>query len=146
MGGDLISFGVSPNTAYSVRNEAALGVKAKTIDSQSSSNRDEKTALTSSYQAGGNISSTTTGKTTLDATKMVAGDNISITAESLDFKQTANTLDLKRDANKGSAEIKVKYVPQSNSVGMEFKEGYEHDDGSKTVSKAIAGMLNAGSG
>jgi filamentous hemagglutinin family protein len=143
-GGDMLSLGSAPSASSFSQNELAVGGKAKTTTSASASSRYEKTALVSRFQAGGNIESTTSGSTVLDATKMVAGDTINIQAGSLTFKAAENAVEQDRTLNKGELDLRAKYT--NKAWGGEVKGGYEHDAGRKQEHSAVVGSLSAGAG
>jgi len=68
-----------------------LGGKASYSGDIKSSSSSTTTAVTSSYKAGDNFSSTSSGQTTLTGTQIEAGNGVSLNAGSLDYQAATNT-------------------------------------------------------
>jgi hypothetical protein len=123
--------------------EASAGFKAKYTYEGGSESESSTKAVTSSYKAGGNITSTTKEETKLVGTKMESGGNITLEAKSLDFQAAKDTSTEKKSDRSAEAELKVGVV---GTVGGEASASYEQNASEKSSSTAVAGSLSSANG
>lgn len=103
-GGVAVSDGTSPTL------DVSAGLRLYNFGQQKTKNADIQAAVTSSYTAGGSISSDTQGKTTLVGAQLNADGDITLNAGEIDFKAAENKsstlaslVDWKEDARVGVA-------------------------------------------
>jgi hypothetical protein len=123
--------------------EASAGFKAKYTFEGGSESESSTKAVTSSYKAGGNITSKTKEETKLVGTKMESGGDISLEAKSLDFQAARDTTTEKNSDRAAEGEIKVGVV---GTVGGEGSASYEQNSAEKSTSTATAGKLSSTKG
>jgi len=121
--------------------DASIGVKASVQGGTESASSSSSTAVTSRYQAGGNINSTSTNGTTLIGTQFESGGNVNINAGSLDYQAARNTESSSSNSLSGSAEVKVGIIGSAGVNGSVEVEGATESSSSST---ARAGGINAG--
>ncbi|HJV94304.1 MAG TPA: hemagglutinin repeat-containing protein [Azonexus sp.] len=124
-----------------VKTEASAGIKGKYSFDKSHEESAETTAVTSRYKAGGSISSTTTGQTTLIGTQFEAGTDVSISAGSLDYQAARDTTSSASKTQSVEAEAKAKLT---GTVGADLKGSYDQSSESASSSTARAGGIKAG--
>lgn len=122
-----------------------------TKDASSSSSK----AVVSTIKVGGKVNSTSSGKTTLEGTKITSGGDVTIDAGSLEYKAAKNTSTSSSDSSNINAEMKGGYGingsastegGSSGSTGAQgsLSGGYKQSESSKSSSEAVVGELNAG--
>jgi hypothetical protein len=121
--------------------EASIGIKAKYSYEKTIESWTNTSAVTSRYKAGGNISSTTTDKTTLIGTQFEAGKNVTIGAKSLDYQAAHDTSSSSSETRSAEAEGKLKLT---GTTGVEVGGGYDQNKSSSTSTTARAGGITAG--
>ncbi len=122
---------------------ASAGIKGKYTFESSSEKSGSTTAVTSSYKAGGNITSKTKEETKLVGTKMEAGGDIDIEAKKLDFQAAKDTTQESSSDRSAEGEVKVKLV---GDKGLEASGGYEQESGTGSTSTAVTGKLSSTGG
>jgi len=100
------------------------------------------TAAVTRYKAGGNINSKSTGKTTLLATQMEAGGDITLEAKSLEIKSVEENSKNSSYKNEGSAEITVTTKGGAKGKGMSAEYGHEGE--SENIYTAATASIKAG--
>lgn len=98
-------------------------------------------AVTGRYRAGGDISSSTTNKTTLIGTQFESGGNLQINAGSLDFKAAQDTSSSTSTASAGSIAGTVDVV---GKVGGGLTGSLSTEGRSEKTTTAVVGGLSAG--
>lgn len=134
--------GVGANGTAGNETEAGAGVQASYDYSQKEKSSTSGTAVTSRYQAGGNITSTTSGKTELEGTHMQAGGDITLGASSLDYQAAHDTTSESSSDRSAHAGVKVNIAEKSANIDASY--GQQHDK--KSSSTAVTGGLTAGGG
>jgi filamentous hemagglutinin len=125
------------NTGGTAKAEAgggvAVGVKASfSAESESGTDRTSQ-AVVSTIKSGGHVTSTSSGKTTLEGTTIASGGDTTLSAESLDFKAAKNTTDSSSKSSSLSVEAKAG-LGASGSTGGSASAGAT---GSVTAAGAV---------
>lgn len=120
--------------------EGGAGVQASYQYNRADSDERSTTAVTTRYQAGGNIISEVTGDATLIGTQMDAGGDIRLTADTLDFQAAESTSSSTTLDRSGQGGVKVDAVNRSVAVSG----GYGNERDTQTSSEAVTGSLAAG--
>lgn len=138
---------------------ASAGVKVTYDNKQATSTSDSSKAVVSTIKAGGNISSTSSGKTTLEGTNIEAGGNVALDAKSLEFRAAQDTKSSSKETTSGSAELKVGYGADASAeagkdkdaktetgYGMQgsAKGSYAGSTANSNSSKAVVGSIKSG--
>jgi filamentous hemagglutinin family protein len=134
---------------------AVGGFKVGYTGNNSTENSASSTAVTGSIVVGGNLNSTSSGKTTLEATTIAVGGDTSLAASAVDFKAVQDTKTSSTTSRDIDASLKVgagvaasagteggaKVGPQG-----EIKVGFNIDKKSQgdASSTAVTGSLNTG--
>lgn len=132
--------GAVSGTNTSASADAAAGIKASYENDKSSASSSSSNAVVSTIKAGGKVSSTSSGKTSLEGTQINSGGDTVLNAGSLDYKAAANTSTSTSTDSKGQAELKVDIKLKSSSLGG----GYDTSTTKESSSEAVVGGINAG--
>lgn len=132
--------GAATGTNTSTSADAAAGIKASYENDKSSASSSSSTAVVSTIKAGGKVSSTSSGKTSLEGTQISSGGDTELNAGSLDYKAAANTSTSTGTDSKGQGELKVDIKLKSGSLAG----GYETSTTKESSSEAVVGGINAG--
>lgn len=117
------------------------GIRASYEYDNSTSSSSSSTAVTSSIKMGGSVNSTSTGKTTMEGTQIQAGQDVNLSASSLDYQAAKNTSSSSSSDKSANASVGVDLVKKEVSVGV----GYEGNKSSESTSTAVVGGISAGS-
>lgn len=121
--------------------EAGAGLSAKYDMEQASSSSEDKTAVTSKFKSGGNISSKSDEKTTLVGTQFESAGDVTIEAESLDYQAAEDSSTSSSSSNEVSVDGKIAIY---GSAGAKLDAEFEHEGASSESTTAKAGSINAG--
>ena len=115
------------------------GVEVQVTNERTRSDSDTSTAVVSTIRAGGGVSSTSTGRTVMEGTRIDSAGNVQLSASDLDFQAARNTQNSSSN-NTGitaGAEVgKGKSVTLSGSVA--------NDQSSESSSQAVVGGIQSG--
>ncbi len=120
---------------------AGAGLRAKYEGEISSESESTTSAVTTTYQSGGSISSTSTEATTLIGAQFEAVADITIEADSLDYQAAQDTATSSSSKNDIKAEIKVDVYGET---GAEAKAEYVGEMEEVSSTTAQAGSINTG--
>lgn len=132
--------GAVSGTNTSTSADASVGIKASYENDKSGSSSSTSNAVVSTIKAGGKVSSTSSGKTSLEGTQITSGGDTELNAGSLDYKAAANTSTSTSTDSKGQAELKVDIKLKGGSLGG----GYDTSTTKDSSSEAVVGGINAG--
>lgn len=119
---------------------AGAGVRASYQYDNSSDQSSSSTAVVSTIKMGGSVNSTSSGKTTLEGTQVSAGQDVSLSAGSLDYKAAQNTSSASSKSTSAGASVGVDLVNKDVSVGV----NYDGSNSSSNSSTAVVGGIQAG--
>ncbi len=122
---------------------ASAGVRAQYSYDQSSSSESSSQAVTSSIKAGGSVSSSSKGKTSLEGTQIAAGQDVNLEAGSLDYKAARDTRTSSTDSTSAGGEVKVG-VDATKAVTGSLSGSYEGGQSQSSESTAVTGGISAG--
>ncbi|SFU47539.1 filamentous hemagglutinin family N-terminal domain-containing protein [Polaromonas sp. YR568] len=145
--------GAGMNNGLSPTLDVSAGLRVYTFGQEKTKESKVEAAVTSSYKAGSNITSTSTEKTTLAGAQFNAGGAVTLNAGELDFKaaenkttRTAFNQEWKEDARAG---IVATVSPKDASVTAGFLgetvTTFDQMKITQTKSTAVVGSINAGS-
>ncbi|MDF1590779.1 MAG: hemagglutinin repeat-containing protein [Desulfobacterales bacterium] len=120
---------------------AGAGLRVRYDNSSEDTENTSSTAVTSSFTAGGNITSTSKDKTTLVGTELKAGGDVTLNAGSLDYQAAHNTTSSDTSSENINAAVDVDVVGTS---GFNLEGGYATEDSSSKTSTAKTGGITAG--
>ncbi|WP_101674511.1 hemagglutinin repeat-containing protein [Alloalcanivorax mobilis] len=132
--------GVGADSGVKVEPTVGAGITASYDYQKEDSDQSSSQAVTSRYQAGGDISSTTSGETSLEGTRMQAKGDLNLAAESLNYKAAANTTSKSGSVDNANAGVKVDVAEKS----VDLSAGYDQNNTTESSSEAVAGSLMAG--
>lgn len=131
--------GATQGTSTSISADAGAGFKASYENDKSAASSSTSTAVVSTIKAG-KVSSTSSGKTSLEGTQINSGGDTELNAGSLDYKAAANTSTSTSKDGKAAAELKV----DANLKGGSLGGSYETNSTKESSSEAVVGGINAG--
>ncbi len=122
---------------------ASAGVKA-TYDRNTAKDKSESsTAVTGTIKSGGNMKTTTTGKTSLEGTNLESGGDIELNAGSLDYKAAKNTSSSSSSSDNINGELKLG-IDATKAVTGTIKGGYDQSNATDSSSEAVTGSMKSG--
>jgi len=133
--------------------EASAGVSAGLKISydyeNSESSEHSSEAVVSNIKVGGSVKSTSTNQTILEGTTIEAGGDVTLEADSLDFRAAANTSTSSSSESNASATLKVGIGLSTDSGGAPAPEGSLEASGGRSTSgesssEAVAGSIKSG--
>lgn len=119
---------------------AGAGIRASYQYDSSSDQSNSSTAVVSTIRMGGGVNSTSSGKTTLEGTQISAGQDVSLSAGSLDYKAAQNTSSSTSKSTSAGASVSVDLVKKEASVGV----NYDGSNSSSNSSTAVVGGIQSG--
>ncbi|RZL55981.1 MAG: hypothetical protein EOP70_08380 [Variovorax sp.] len=119
---------------------AGAGVRVTYENQQDSSRSASSNAVVSSVKVGGNVNSTSSGKTSLEGTNIAAGRDVTLGAGSLDYSAAKNTASSSGDKTQAGASVGVDIANKSVSVGANYDNGKQ----SASSSTAVVGGIQSG--
>ncbi len=119
----------------------SAGIQGSYANEYGREGESSKTAVTSSYSAGGSISSSSKEETVLVGTSFDAGGDIELNAGSLEFKAAENSSSKNASSSAVDASGKVALYGEP---GAELSGAYEQQKERETGTEAQVGSLNAG--
>lgn len=122
---------------------ASAGVKATYNRETSGATSGSSTAVTSTIKSGGNMKTTTTGKTSLEGTNLESDGDMELNAGSLDYKAARDTETSSEKSSNIDAELKVG-IDATKAVTGTIAGGYEADRSTDSSSKAVTGSMKSG--
>jgi filamentous hemagglutinin len=120
---------------------AGLGVKASYLGATTAKEENKTTAVTSSYTAGKDISSTSTDKTTVTGANFAAGNKVDIQAGTLEFNAAKDTTRSSGTTNDINAQVTATIV---GTPGVNASGGYAGKIESAKSSTEHGGSIKAG--
>jgi len=121
--------------------EKGAGFSAKGEYNEASGFSEEKTAVTSKFKSGGNISSHSDEGTTLVGTSFESGGDTSIQAATLDYQAAQNSTVESGSSNELAASAKIAVY---GSAGVKADAEYAHETTGSESTTAKVGSINAG--
>ena len=100
-------------------------------------------AVTSNIKSGGNVKTTTSGKTSLEGTNLEAAGDMELNAGSLDFKAARDTITTSSESSNIDAEIKAG-VDATKAVTGSISGSYDAERSSESSSMAVTGSMKSG--
>ncbi|RYF35242.1 MAG: hypothetical protein EOO26_01490 [Comamonadaceae bacterium] len=119
---------------------AGAGIRATYEYEKEGSQSASSKAVVSNIKVGGNVSSTSSGATTLEGTNIAAGKDVTLGASSLQYTAAKDTASASSDSTKAGASVGVDIVNKSVSVGGSYEGGKENS----ASSTAVVGNMAAG--
>jgi len=124
----------------------SVGVEAQYTGTQSSSRSDSSTAVVSTIRAGGKVTSTSSGATTLEGTSIKGDKGVEIGAGSLDYKAAHDTSSSSSSEQTINAAANVGVGLGSKTVEGGASGGFDKAGDSARTSTAVAGGIQSGAG
>ena len=133
---------VSADGKAKMENSAGVGagVRATYENQQDSSRSSSSNAVVSNVKVGGSVSSTSSGKTSLEGTNIAAGRDVTLGASSVDYSAAKNTASSSGDKTQAGASVGVDIANKSVSVGANYDNGKQ----SASSSTAVVGGIKSG--
>lgn len=122
---------------------ASAGLEASYSGSTSDSSADSSHAVVSNIHSGGSMTTTTTGKTSLEGTNLNSGGDMTLNAGSLDYKAAQDTEHDSNSTSNTNADMKVG-VSATKAVDFSASGGYDQDKNSHSSTTAVTGGMNSG--
>ena len=138
--------GASAGTAGEPDAGASVGVEAQYTGTQSSSSANSSTAVVSNIHAGGKVTSTSSGATTMEGTKIQGDGGVEIGAQSLDYKAAHDTSSSSSSDQTINASANLGVGVGSKTVEGGASGGFDKASESATSSKAVTGGIQSGAG
>lgn len=125
--------------------KVGAGISVNVNNDNSKSDSASSTAVVSTIKAGGKVSSTSSGKTTLEGTQISSGGKAEITADSLEFKAARDTTSSSSTSNKTGVSAKIG-VSRGTGSGIDASlDVAVGDKNSRSDSStAVTGSINSG--
>jgi adhesin HecA-like repeat protein len=124
----------------------SVGVEAQYTGTQSSSRSDSSTAVVSTIRAGGKVTSTSSGATTLEGTSIKGDKGVELGAQSLDYKAAHDTSSSSSSEQTINAAANVGVGLGSKTVEGGASGGFDKASDSARSSTAVAGGIQSGAG
>ncbi|HYD19183.1 MAG TPA: hemagglutinin repeat-containing protein [Patescibacteria group bacterium] len=137
------SAGVQDGTSNESGAGASAGVQAQYNRETSDVTSSSSTAVTSTIKSGGNMKTTTTGKTSLEGTNLEAGGDMELNAGELDYKAAKNTSSSTSSSSNVDAELKVG-IDATKAVTGTISGGYDQSNSTDSSSEAVTGSMKSG--
>jgi len=115
------------------------GVEVQVTNERSNSSSNSSTAVVSTIKAGGGVSSTSTGRTNMEGTRIEGGGDVVLSASDLNYQAARNTQST--SASKTELEAGVE-VGKSKSVTLSGSR--EASQSQENASQAVAGGIQSG--
>lgn len=122
---------------------ASAGVKATYDRNTSSESSNSSTAVTGTIKSGGNMKTTTTGKTSLEGTNLESGGDMELSAGSLDYKAAKNTSSSSSSSDNINGELKLG-IDATKAVTGTIAGGYDQSNSTDSSSEAVTGSMKSG--
>ncbi|MDB5478889.1 MAG: adhesin HecA family, partial [Alphaproteobacteria bacterium] len=123
--------------------EASAGVKASYSHEANEDSSASSDAVVSTIKSGGKMTTTSSGKTSLEGTNLESGGDMELNAGSLDYKAAKNTASSSSDDTTAGADLKLG-IDATKAVTFAASGDYEHGKESETSSTAVTGSMNSG--
>ncbi len=124
----------------------SVGIEAQYTGTQSSSSSNSSTAVVSNIRAGGKVTSTSSGATTLEGTSIKGDKGVEIGAQSLDYKAAHDTSSSSSSEQTINAAANVGVGLGSKTVEGGASGGFDKASESARSSTAVAGGIQSGAG
>jgi len=124
----------------------SVGIEAQYTGTQSSSSSNSSTAVVSTIRAGGKVSSTSSGATTLEGTRIQGDKGVEIGAQSLDYKAAHDTSSSSASEQTINASANVGIGLGSKTVEGGASGGFDKASESARSSTAVTGGIQSGAG
>jgi len=127
--------------------KVGAGVEASYSGSLSTTKVNASTARTSNIKAGGTLSSTTTGATSLEGTNLSGGEGVVLGADSLKFSAAKNTKSTQ--TMDGSVDVSGKAIVNfgvGTAVDVDASAAVKGSGSTRDESTAVAGGITSGRG
>jgi filamentous hemagglutinin len=125
---------------------ASVGIEAQYTGTQSSSRSDSSTAVVSNIHAGGKVTSTSTGATTMEGTNIKGDNGVEIGAQSLDYKAAHDTSSSSSSSQTINAAANIGVGVGSKTVEGGASGGFDKASDSARSSTAVTGGIQSGAG
>ncbi|MCS0613472.1 hemagglutinin repeat-containing protein [Massilia kyonggiensis] len=124
----------------------SVGIEAQYTGTQSSSSSNSSTAVVSTVRAGGKVTSTSSGATTMEGTSIKGDKGVEIGAQSLDYKAAHDTSSSSSSEQTINAAANVGVGLGSKTVEGGASGGFDKAGESARSSTAVAGGIQSGAG
>ena len=116
------------------------GVKASYEYGKEAAQSNSSTAVVSTIRMGGSVSSSSSGKTTLEGTQIAAAKDVTLEAGSLDYKAAQNTGSSSSSSTSAGGSVKADIVNKGGSAEV----SYQGEKSRESTSTAVAGGIASG--
>ncbi|MBJ2156563.1 two-partner secretion domain-containing protein [Variovorax sp. IB41] len=120
--------------------DAGAGIRASYQHDDASEKSATSNAVVSNIKVGGNVSSTSSGATTMEGTNIAAGKDVTIGASSLDYTAARDTASSSSNSTSAGGSVSVDLVNKSAAVGVNYAGG----TASGSSSTAVVGGITSG--
>jgi filamentous hemagglutinin len=120
--------------------DAGAGIRASYQHDDASEKSASSNAVVSNIKVGGNVSSTSSGATTMEGTNIAAGRDVTLGASSLDYAAARNTASGSSNSTSAGGSVSVDIVNKSAAVGV----NYAGSTASGSSSTAVVGGITSG--
>lgn len=124
----------------------SVGIEAQYTGTQSSSSSNSSTAVVSNIRAGGKVTSTSSGATTMEGTNIKGDKGVEIGAQSLDYKAAHDTSSSSASEQTINAAANVGVGLGSKTVEGGASGGFDKASDSARSSTAVTGGIQSGAG
>ena len=135
--------GAGAGGATGVGASASVGVKGSYTHDDATTNDATSTARVSQIKAGGGVSMTSVGKTSMEGTTIQGAGDVALTAGSLDYTAARNTQTSSSSSTSGTAGVKVG-IDATKAARLEVDGSYSGRQSESANSQAVAGGIGAG--
>ena len=133
----------SNSTTASKNPNLSFGVSTKYEGTKDQSQDTSTVARTSSFNAGGDITSISTGNTTLTGTQFNSGGNVNLVADKLTFKAAADTTSTSSTGQKFGAGAGAEFDITGKLKSANIDGSYGNTTSRSQSSTAVVGGINA---
>lgn len=124
---------------------AGAGLHASYKNEKESASSNSSTAVVSNIKSGGNITSKSTEKTSLEGTNFTSGGDVNLEAGSLDYKAAQNTESSTSSNSNIDADIKAGInFGSDGKVKGSLGGGYGEQETADSSTTAVTGSINSG--
>lgn len=125
---------------------ASVGIEASYNGARASSSASSSQAVVSNIRAGGTVSSTSTGTTSMEGTNISGGKGVEIGAKDLNYTAARNTETSSSSETNINASANIGVGVGSDTVEGGVSGGFDKSNSSANSSTAVTGSISSGGG
>ncbi len=139
-GGASAQYGAGVSQGNGISPSATVGAEASYNYENTTENESSSTAKTTRYQAGGDVTSTSSGDTNLEGTRIEADGDINLSADSLNYAAAENTNSSGSNTETANASVDGDVIGKTVDLSADYEDQNQNAD----ATTAVTGSLDAG--